>query len=45
MRSFVPGPSPPSRFPDEVDGGAEFCHRVSFAGSEIGNSIIRSHPH
>ena len=39
MRSFVQGPSLPSRFPDEVGGDAEFCHRVPFAGSVIGTPL------
>lgn len=44
MSSSVQGPSLASCSVD-VDGDAEFCHRLSFGGSVTGESIIRSDSH
>lgn len=40
---FYRGAQPGKLFND-VDGGAEFCHRLSFVGSVIGEFIRRRHP-
>lgn len=34
----------PGKLLSDVDGGAEFCHRLSFVGSVIGEFIRRRDP-
>lgn len=44
MSSFVLGPSLASCSPN-VQRDAEFCHKLSFGGSVVGQSLIRGDPY